>query len=731
MDTLARAWTEEQKKKHPKWPAGTEGGKGGKFAPKLSGPELGPELTSDADYEYQPGSLSGYQVYDAWLATDSATTPRFHPDDGELKAEVVESLAGAIEARGWDWVAENTADLECEFLLVPPRYRHPPRYVPEGELTEWSRMSRDERLRAFGKASESNRRLLLRAFVDRFIDGWAEGGNGWDMHVIQQAAADEFGLDDAQGRLFQTGYGNAVLFPDPVENPRPSSIDEKMRVTYKAKGAPGSVFARALLRTMYDMTQQRLAAAGYKPGQSILVMRVVGGLPEPVMHTGVRRIRSNPLSSWTHSGIAVDEFRDYVEDPHIVVARVPLSRVLCTPYTGIGCQREDEWVVIGGNGTAYVADEATWAADNDEGGEEEYRAARDFDPTKHPKYPAGTEGGKGGQWAPKGMAVVAGPADYPAIANPDEGDAGSVNEYAAFEATRVELGPRPSGMRRLDDKDARVKDKVTRDIADAIEAEKGLDWLAELTPAMPVPYGLYFMDVDWWNGWPRDDPAPFRILSVDDQRNLLREWVATSLAVWAEGGRGRDMGVLQAAADEEFGLGQWPVYAGDFDFPAHTKRPQDESDVTWVKSKDFARALLRAMYDTTQKRLAAAGYKPTDFLILHRGITQEPFRTISGRRVRSHPLSAWSHELDQATAFALGGYGMGGENRGGVLLESRIPVGRILSTPYSGLGCLDEGEWVVIGATGTAHTHYPEDDAYDAAEDSLWKPEPNYSPLDQ
>ena len=28
-----RAWTEEQKKKHPKWPAGTEGGKGGKFKP--------------------------------------------------------------------------------------------------------------------------------------------------------------------------------------------------------------------------------------------------------------------------------------------------------------------------------------------------------------------------------------------------------------------------------------------------------------------------------------------------------------------------------------------------------------------------------------------------------------------------------------------------------------------------------------------------------------------------
>ena len=62
--------------------------------------------------------------------------------------------------------------------------------------------------------------------------------------------------------------------------------------------------------------------------------------------------------------------------------------------------------------------------------------------------------------------------------------------------------------------------------------------------------------------------------------------------------------------------------------------------------------------------------------------------------------------------------------------RARVPIGRILSTPYTGLGCWDEKEWLVIGANGTAGIIRPDEDQYDNQYDDYYH-EPNYSPLDQ
>jgi hypothetical protein len=147
---------------------------------------------------------------------------------------------------------------------------------------------------------------------------------------------------------------------------------------------------------------------------------------------------------------------------------------------------------------------------------------------------------------------------------------------------------------------------------------------------------------------------------------------------------------LQAAAAEKFGVEPTPFI-----------KKQDESmaksNPDYATTKERARACVDAMYARTQQWFAERGIKE---LTLFRGMKKTvgadptPLKeTGKPLEVTAHlnPLNSWSTDYEIAKAFS-GGLGY--------VLTARVPVSRVVGSCFTGVGCLNEKEFVVLGGTG-------------------------------
>jgi hypothetical protein len=132
--------------------------------------------------------------------------------------------------------------------------------------------------------------------------------------------------------------------------------------------------------------------------------------------------------------------------------------------------------------------------------------------------------------------------------------------------------------------------------------------------------------------------------------------------------------------------------------------------------RETQRALIRAMYDHTQETLQEAGIGPT--IRLQRGLkldrslveswAEEAGASLTGPRsgrlsngrhaieYLGNTLESWTADSATANRFT----STRGESRMGVVLEMDIPIERIISTPLTGFGFLDEYEFVHLGSLG-------------------------------
>ena len=85
---------------------------------------------------------------------------------------------------------------------------------------------------------------------------------------------------------------------------------------------------------MYDNTQALLKTKG---------------ITEIVLHRGMgkhealqKEVLSNAMQSWSTSESVAEGFGQ------VQSAVVPITRVLSTPFTGFGCLKEEEFVLVGG-----------------------------------------------------------------------------------------------------------------------------------------------------------------------------------------------------------------------------------------------------------------------------------------------------------------------------------------------------------------------------------------------
>lgn len=131
----------------------------------------------------------------------------------------------------------------------------------------------------------------------------------------------------------------------------------------------------------YQLSAQRFARAQYEETQAYLAKH---GLTSFTLYRGIRLdggvqdggqtldVASNPMSSWSSEPFTAIDFGfaeakysgdgDFHPDHHptVLVADVPVSRVIATPRTGMGCLKEFEFVLLGGNDTVFAySDRAT------------------------------------------------------------------------------------------------------------------------------------------------------------------------------------------------------------------------------------------------------------------------------------------------------------------------------------------------------------------------------------
>jgi hypothetical protein len=172
-------------------------------------------------------------------------------------------------------------------------------------------------------------------------------------------------------------------------------------------------------------------------------------------------------------------------------------------------------------------------------------------------------------------------------------------------------------------------------------------------------------------------------VGYDESNKMLAAWAGTSNDhSW------RSI-ALQAAAAEKFGL-EPPSYIAKMtaEFAAHPE---------WEKGKGEARRFVDAMHERTQDWLSSRGITE---LVLFRGMrgtigadtaavdgAAEPV----GATVHLNPLNSWTGTYDTSFNFS---------EHDGYVLTARVPASKVIGCCFTGLGCLSEQEFVVVGGAG-------------------------------
>jgi len=177
-------------------------------------------------------------------------------------------------------------------------------------------------------------------------------------------------------------------------------------------------------------------------------------------------------------------------------------------------------------------------------------------------------------------------------------------------------------------------------------------------------------------------------IPYDDVNEVIKQWSRTASDKSAKSL------ALQESAAEEFGLDMSDATEELID--TFTSAPEI---MLCMDSKSRCK-LLRAMYERTQRAFKEAGLKPTDKVLVERGTklpesVAKDWKLNATVKVLTNPLSSWTIDNWGNTAPGFARYPRLGET--GYVLQMEVPVSAIISTARSGMGCLTEGEFIVLG----------------------------------
>lgn len=188
-----------------------------------------------------------------------------------------------------------------------------------------------------------------------------------------------------------------------------------------------------------------------------------------------------------------------------------------------------------------------------------------------------------------------------------------------------------------------------------------------------------------------------RLGVLESKPNFGYPIVDAILKGWAGSSISRLSVEVQKAAGKMSGL-------ADFDLTTVSDRYIEDGP---LRLSDGSRKVLdravELMYENTQRALDKV---PDGNVVLYRGLSSPDLqRVVDARskkwddyyaqaRVEQRPLSSWSVQFDTAEEFAT--RYSGGDTP--VIVATSVPKSRIFATPMTGMGCLEEGEMIVLGS---------------------------------
>jgi len=178
--------------------------------------------------------------------------------------------------------------------------------------------------------------------VSDYIKQWTESSNDSDMRslAIQKDAAEELGLEmsDWQQRSIDTLNERVI---------RRENAGQDMSSLHFADLRPllPSTQQRQLIRAMYDNTQERLAAHGFSPDDTVRLYRGVA-LSVDWPNGGIVNYQGNAIESWS---IGRDVAHGFARKSggYMIEMDVPVRNIVGTARSGFGCLNEGEFIVAG------------------------------------------------------------------------------------------------------------------------------------------------------------------------------------------------------------------------------------------------------------------------------------------------------------------------------------------------------------------------------------------------
>lgn len=519
--------------------------------------------------------------------------------------------------------------------------------------------------------TDGARALIKEYLVSETVRAWASSSRDNPMSVMMQKATQSaFGLQDAW------------------------SVDAFERLVPKK-------FHIELARAQYDATQELLSSAGIEAvrlwrgttNRSGAIAVPFGPFDDYAGPPVAARSKLSPLSSWSTAGDVAANFAG----GYGIISRmdVPRERIFSTAYSGSGCMNEAEFIVLGGEYDILAGSyDADWSASNVVA-----KVASDLRPmSKHGTHDQSSHG----NWA-HGSTV--------------EWDRAATANGRTVTPSVVGKLKSSTGLDEASDAKAHVAEVIARRMSEHMSDADWQDYIDSQYQSDPSSHSTTHAA---WHGIPRKAlgangtennvilTEKGNLLLKDDHyliseydrtakagsaeaKELVKQYlVSTTVDSWARSStQTLNSVLLQRAVQSSFGLDD----AKPVD-PFEDKSP-----------RKFHVEMARAMYEETQDSLRKAG---VDAVELWRGTTNRSrFIPVPWERTQSlgapyggppvavrsqlSPLSSWSSAKHVARDFAdfVGGYG--------VISRMVVPRERIFATPWSGVGCMAEDEFVVLG----------------------------------
>ena len=559
--------------------------------------------------------------------------------------------------------------------------------------------------------------LIREGAVSEIVAQWAAGSNSTPASLaVQETAKRVFGLDGAAdwnsrahwsastpGRVERLTYGqnSRKVLEDYVE-----AVYEETQAVWKKEG----IESVTLYRGIHDTSK----SIRTRPGM--------------MGDTGVKMdVTMRPFTSWAYS---ISGAVAFAQDRGVIFkAVVPIENVWSTALTGAGCHFEDEFIILGGTIPTVAYNQGnTKAVESMFFDDEEVDKARGA-VAKH-----GT-----GDQSPHGNWASGGGGKVKAFAaeqmNGPKGAASGPEKYVTHEEYKQRVESHGADLGWVDNRGSgqnvasSLKASVSQRLADRMDvptaelisacfpettisgsADRDVtyqEWQQALTQKegqrVYLEAGRIYVFQSRRKG---DDPknvfgAPPSVpTGFGEAEALVREAAVSNLVnAWSETSNDTSVKSLsvQRAAEDVFQIKDATPWSKS---EANSEEFRARLDTHYEKHKETFQQFVRAQYDETQAMFKDIGVTEMD---IYRGEGGATFRkrgvdVPSGSSVEvttaMRPLSSWASDFDTAQSFAT--------SDTAVILKTRIPVSRIVATPWTGNGCKNENEIVLMGGPVTS-----------------------------